>query len=483
MFEGIQRGLGDALKKLRGRGRLTEANVRDGLQEVRKALLDADVNFTVANEFIDRVTARSVGQEVLRTIDPSEQIIRIVYDELVALMGPVDHGFHFVKDGVTVIMLCGLQGSGKTTTAAKLALTLREKGRKPLLVAADMQRPAAIEQLKVLGEQIAVPVYSEEPPNSPVDVCRRAVDHAKMTLIDTVLLDTAGRLHIDEMPMDELKQIDRLVKPRQVYLVCDAMTGQDAVNSAKAFNDALELDGVILTKMDGDARGGAALTIKEITKGPVKFIGVGEKLDRLEEFRPESMAQRILGQGDILGIVEKVMRAQQDIGQEELKKQQEKLEKGNFSLDDFRKQFEMLAKMGSMKDMLGMMPGNFAQMLPEGEDPEEAVKRIRGMIDSMTKQERRDPDVIDIGRRRRIAAGSGTEPHEVKQFLGQFDQVRTIMRQMANMSIVDRLKMMTGMGKAGAFMPGAALPKQKIGTGHRKSPKERAKERKKKKKK
>jgi len=482
MFEGIQRSLGEAFKKLRGRGRLTEANIRDGLEEVRKALLDGDVNYTVATEFVDRVTQRSLGQEVLRTIDPSEQIIRIVYDELVHLMGPVDHSFHFAKEGPTVIMLCGLQGSGKTTTAGKLALNLRDINRKPLLVAADMQRPAAIEQLKVLGAQINIPVYSEAPPASPVDVCRHAVEHARNSLADTIILDTAGRLHIDEMPMDELRQIDRLVKPRQVYLVCDAMTGQDAVNSAKAFNDALELDGVVLTKMDGDARGGAALSIKEVTKVPIKFIGVGEKLDRLETFRPEGMAQRILGQGDILSIVEKVARAQQDISAEDLKKQQEKLAKGDFTLDDFRKQFEMLAKMGSMGDLLKAMPGGLSQMIPEGEDPEAAVKRLRGMIDSMTKEERRNPDVIDINRRRRIASGSGTEPHEVKQFLGQFEQVRVIMRQMANMSIMDRLKMMTGLGKAGAFAPGGMLPKQKIGTGHRKSPKERAKERKKKKK-
>ena len=483
MFEGIQRSLGEAFKKLRGRGRLTEANIRDGLEEVRKALLDGDVNYTVATEFVDRVTQRSLGQEVLRTIDPSEQIIRIVYDELVHLMGPVDHSFHFAKEGPTVIMLCGLQGSGKTTTAGKLALNLRDINRKPMLVAADMQRPAAIEQLKVLGAQINVPVYSEAPPASPVGVCRHAVEHARNTLADTIILDTAGRLHIDEMPMDELRQIDRLVKPRQVYLVCDAMTGQDAVNSAKAFNDALELDGVILTKMDGDARGGAALSIKEVTKVPIKFIGVGEKLDRLETFRPEGMAQRILGQGDILSIVEKVQRAQQDISQEELLKQQQKLAKGDFTLDDFRKQFEMLAKMGSMGDLIKALPGGFAQMIPEGEDPELAVKRLRGMVDSMTKEERRNPDVIDISRRRRIAAGCGCEPHEIKQFLGQFDQVRVIMRQMANMSILDRIKMMTGLGKVGAFSPGGMLPKQKIGTGHRKSPKERAKERKKKKRK
>lgn len=481
MFEGIQRSLGEALKRLRGRGRITEANVREAMQEVRKALLDADVNFTVASAFIERVTQRSVGQEVLRTLDPSEQIVRIVYDELVGLMGPVDHTLHFAKDRPTVLMLCGLQGSGKTTTAGKLALTLKERGRKPLLVAADLQRPAAVEQIKVLGEQLGVPVYSEMPSN-PVDVCRNAVAHARKALLDTVVLDTAGRLHVDEMPMDELKQIDRLVKPDDVFLVCDAMTGQDAVNSAKAFNDALDLNGVILTKLDGDARGGAALSIKEVTHVPIKFIGVGEKLDRLEEFYPERMAQRILGQGDLMGLVEKVARVQQQLSQEEIQKQQEKLAKGDFTLDDFRKQFEQIARMGSMREVMASMPG-MSEMIPEGEDPEAALKRVQGMIDSMTKEERRNPDIIDLSRRRRIAAGSGIEPHEVKQFLNQFDQVRVIMRQMANMSIWERLKMVTGLGKMGAFMPGAKMLKTKVGTGHRKSARERAEERKKKRKK
>jgi signal recognition particle subunit SRP54 len=480
MFEGIQRGLSEALKKLRGRGRLTEANIRDGLQEVRKALLDADVNYTVANDFIERVQQRSLGQQVLRTLDPSEQIVKIVYDELVNLMGPVDSTIPFAKDRPTVLMLCGLQGQGKTTTAGKLALTLRERGRKPMLVAADLQRPAAVDQLKVLGEQINVPVYSEMP-STPVEVCRNALARAKQTLIDTVILDTAGRLHVDEMPMDELKQIDRLVRPDQVYLVADAMTGQDAVNSARAFNEALELNGVILTKMDGDARGGAALSIKEVTKVPIKFIGVGEKLDRLEEFRPEGMAQRILGQGDILSLIDKVARVQQQISQEELQKQQEKLQKGDFTLDDFRQQFSQLAKMGPLRDVLGSMPG-MSEMIPDGEDPEVAFRRIQGMIDSMTKEERRNPDVIDINRRRRIAAGSGTEPHEIKQFLTQFDQVRTLMRQMARMSIWERIKMVTGLGKMGAFMPGSKMLKTKGDTGHRKSAKERAEERKKKKK-
>jgi signal recognition particle subunit SRP54 len=480
MFESIQRGLSDALKKLRGRGRLSEANIRDGLQEIRKALLDADVNFTVATEFIQRVTEKSLGQAVLRTIDPSEQIVRIVYEELVNLMGPVDHNFHFAKDRPTILMLCGLQGSGKTTTAGKLALTLRERNRKPLLVAADLQRPAAVEQLKVLGEQINTPVFSETGSN-PVDVCRNAAAFAKRSLLDTVILDTAGRLHIDEMPMDELKQIDRQVRPDEVYLVVDAMTGQDAVNSAKAFNDALDLNGVIMTKLDGDARGGAALSIKEITRVPIKFVGVGEKLDRLEEFHPERMAQRILGQGDLMGLIEKVGRVQQQLSQEELEKQQKKLAQGDLTLDDFRRQFEQIHKMG-MKDVLSSMPG-MSDLIPEGEDPEQALKHIQGMIDAMTKEERRNPDIIDISRRRRIAAGSGTEPHEIKQFLGQFDQVRTLMRQMAKMSIWDRVKMVTGLGKMGAFQPGSKLQlKNKIGTGHRKSAKERALDRKKKKK-
>jgi signal recognition particle subunit SRP54 len=484
MFEGIQRGLSDALKRLRGRGRLTEENIREGLQAVRTALLDADVNYTVATEFIARVTERSLGQQVLRTLDPSEQIVRIVYDELVKLMGPVDHSFHFAKDRPTVIMLCGLQGSGKTTTAGKLALMLRERGRKPLLVAADLQRPAAIDQLHVLGEQINVPVYSERPSDgktvSPVEVCRHALDHARKAMLDTVILDTAGRLHIDEMPMDELRQIDRLAKPDQVYLVTDAMTGQDAVNSSKAFNDALELNGVILTKLDGDARGGAALSIKEVTKVPIKFVGVGEKLAGLEEFHPERMAQRIMGQGDLMGLIEKVGRVQQEFSKEEIEKQQKKLQEGDFTLDDFRKQFDQMRKMGPMKEVMASLPG-VGDMIPEGEDPEVAFRRIQGMIDSMTKAERRNPDIIDIGRRRRIATGAGVEAHEIKQFLNQFDQVRGLMRQMVKMSIWERIKMVSGLGKAGAFQPGAML-KTKVGTGHRKSAKERAAERKKKKK-
>ncbi len=478
MFEGITKSLGDALKKLRGRGRLTAENVKEGLREVRRAFLEADVNFNVANDFISRVEARSLGQDVLARVDPSEQIVKNVYEELVGLMGPVDHKIPQRSDRPVVLMLCGLQGSGKTTTAAKLALTLKSQNRKPLLAAADLQRPGAVEQLRTLGEQIEVPVYSEA--TSPVEVCRNAVGQAKRTLCDTVILDTAGRLQIDEALMDELKRIDKLVKPDEVYLVVDAMIGQEAANVAKAFNDALELNACILTKLDGDARGGAALSIKGVTGVPIKFVGMGEKVDKLEDFVPERMAGRILGQGDMMGIVEKIASIQQQMSQEELQKQQEKIQKGDFTLDDFRKQFEQIAKMG-MKDLIGRMPG-MAEMIPEGEDPEAALKRVQGMIDSMTRKEKADPDIIDTPRRRRIAKGAGVEPHEINQFLKQFSQVRVLMKQMSQMSLWQRLKMVTGMGKAGAFLPGGMDGmKIKGDTGHRKSAKERADERKKKK--
>lgn len=480
MFEGITRGLGDALKKLRGRGRLTADNIREGLREVRRAFLEADVNFNVATDFIGRVEAKAVGQDVLAKVDPSEQIVKIVYEELCGLMGPVDHKIPQRADRPVVLMLCGLQGSGKTTTAAKLALTLKDRGRKPLLAAADLQRPGAVDQLKTLGEQIGIPVYSEA--TNPVDVCRNAVAQAKRTLCDTVILDTAGRLQIDEELMDELKRIDKLVKPDECYLVVDAMIGQEAANVAKAFNDALELNACILTKLDGDARGGAALSIKGVTGVPIKFVGVGEKVDKLEDFVPERMAGRILGQGDLMGVVEKIQSIQKDISAEEMERQQKAIQDGKFTLDDFRKQFQMIAKMG-MKDMISRMPG-MSDMIPEGEDPEVALKRVQGMIDAMTKKEKADPDIVDQNRRRRIAAGSGTQPHEVKQFLNQFDQVRVLMKQMSQMSMWQRMKMMTGLGKAGAFLPGGMdNMKLKGDTGHRKSAKERAEERKKKKKK
>lgn len=490
MFETLQQTLGDALKRLRGRGRLTEANIRDAMQDVRRALLDADVHHEVVGAFLTRVTEKSIGQTVIRSIDPGEQILKCVYDELVALMGPVDTKLPMPrKDRPAVVMLCGLQGQGKTTTAGKLALTAKQAGRVPMLVGADLQRPAAMEQLRVLAEQIGVPVHIEPGQTDDagnrvggpgaVEICKAAVSKARDKGCDLVILDTAGRLHVADMPMEELRQIDRVVGPDHVYFVCDALTGQDAVNSAKAFNEALELNGVILTKMDGDARGGAALSIKEVTKVPIKFLGMGEKLDRLEEFRPEGMAQRILGQGDILSLIDKVSRVQSEISEEEREKQQKKLEEGSFNLNDFRKQLDMLKKMGPAKDLINSLPG-MSQMMPPGQDPEASIRRIQGIIDSMTRKERANPDDIDYDRRLRIARGSGTRAEEVKQLLTQFDMMRNVMRAMAKMSMLERIKLMSGMSKMGAFMPGAKFV-SKGDTGHRKSPRERAEERKKKK--
>ena len=480
MFEGIQSGIKAALGKFRGRGRLTADNIREGLREVRRAFLEADVNFTVTNDFIARVEEQAVGKDVLERVNPADQIVKIVFDELTQLMGPVDHKIPLFKDRPAILMMCGLQGAGKTTTCGKLALKLRDGGRRPLLVAADLQRPAAVDQLKVLGEQLQIPVFAE--PTNPVQVCKNAVAYAKQHSLDTVILDTAGRLQIDQELMNELNQIDRQVQPDHVYLVVDAMIGQEAVNVAKVFNDALSLNGAILTKLDGDARGGAALSIKAVTGVQIKFIGVGEKLQALEDFRPESMASRIMGQGDLMGLVEKVQQIQSQVSEEELAKQQAALAKGQFTLDDFRVHFQNIQKMG-MKDMISRMPG-MAEMIPEGEDPEVALKRVQGMIDSMTKKERTDPDIIDASRRKRIATGSGVQPQEVTQFLKQFDTVRVLMKQMMSMSVWQRIKMVTGMTKMGAFNPGnEGMIKTKGNTGHRKSAKERAEDRKKKKKK
>ncbi|MEZ6140068.1 MAG: signal recognition particle protein [Zavarzinella sp.] len=479
MFDGIQKGIKEALAKLSGR-RLTEDNIREGLREVRRAFLEADVNFTVTNDFISKCEAKAIGEKVIDRVKPVEQIVNIVFEELVELMGPVDHRIPAHKDRPAVLMMCGLQGAGKTTTCGKLALKLQKEGRKPLLVAADLQRPAAIEQLIVLGQQLKIPVYSET--SNPVQVCKNAITHAKNNSHDVVILDTAGRLQIDDALMAELMQIDKQVKPDQVYLVVDAMIGQEAVNVSKAFHEKLMLNGTILTKLDGDARGGAALSIKAVTGVQIKFIGTGEKLEALEDFRPESMASRIMGQGDLMGLVDKVRTVQQEISEEELKKQQEALEKGDFTIEMFRAQFMQIKKMG-MKDMMSRMPG-MSEMIPEGEDPEVAFQKFQGIIDSMTKKERKNPDVIDAPRRRRIAKGSGTEPHEVSQFLKQFDTVRGIMKQMMSMTVWQRMKMLTGLSRGGAFLPGnESMLKTKGNTGHRKSAKERAEERKKKKKK
>jgi signal recognition particle subunit SRP54 len=476
MFDDLQKRLGSALKRFRVSGVLTEANMREGLQEVRNALLEADVNYNVVQEFMARVTDQAVGTQVVKSIRPEQQIVKIVHDELIELMGPVDPSIRFEKNGLTVLMLCGLQGSGKTTTCGKLARLLASQDRKPMLVAADLQRPAAVEQLKVIGGQIGVPVFSQATAD-PIAVCQQAVAESYRTGRDTVILDTAGRLHVDDQLMNELTQIEKKVKPHQVFFVCDAMTGQDAVSSAAAFNEALELDGVILTKLDGDARGGAALSVRRVTGVPIKFVGKGEKLDRLETFDPERLVGQMLGMGDIVGLVE---AAQSAVDAEEAQRQQEKLAKGKFDLDDFRKQIGTMKKMGSMRELLGKIPGLNQMPLDAlgGMEPDEEIKRIQGMIDSMTPEERRNPELIDISRRRRIAAGSGVDPSEISQLVKQFDAMAAVVKQMAQMTMMDKLRTITGLGRAAAFNPAARLMTPKVGTGKRLSPKEREKLRK-----
>ncbi|MBI4576273.1 MAG: signal recognition particle protein [Planctomycetes bacterium] len=426
MFESITGGLNAALDRLKARGKLTEANITDGLREVRMALLAADVHFKVVKDFVKAVEARAVGQEVIRHVRPGQQIVKIVQDELTALMGPTDTALRRNPSGPTVILMAGLQGSGKTTTCGKLAAWFRRKGLQPLLVAADLQRPAAIEQLQVLGRELGVPVHAEEPGARPVKVCERGVEAARAQGCDVVILDTAGRLHVDRELMAELKEIAERVRPQEVFLVCDAMTGQDAVTSAKEFNDQLEVSGLILTKLDGDARGGAALSIKAVTGRPVKFVGLGEKLDRLEEFHPDRMASRILGMGDIVGLVEK---AQEAVDQEKALAMQQKLLEATFDLEDMRQQLAAVKKMGPLKDVLGMIPGLGKQL--EGVDLDgDEIQHVEAIIASMTPAERRRPEIIDGRRRFRIARGSGTSVQEVNDLLKQFRHMRDLMKQM-----------------------------------------------------
>jgi signal recognition particle subunit SRP54 len=475
MFDDLQKRLGSAFGRFRARGLLTEANIKEGLREVRTALLEADVHYNVVQEFMNRVTEQAVGAQLIKSVRPEQQIVKIVHDELVELMGPVDPSVRFEKSGLTIVMLCGLQGSGKTTTCGKLARLLAAQGRKPLLVAADLQRPAAIEQLKVIGGQVGVPVFSA-PESNPVKVCQDAVIEANRQGRDTVILDTAGRLHVDDELMAELSQIEKKVRPHQVYFVCDALTGQDAVASADAFNKALELDGVILTKLDGDARGGAALSVKKVTGVPIKFVGKGEKLDKLELFDPERLVGQMLGMGDIVGLVE---AAQSVVDEEEAKRQQEKLAKGKFDLNDFRQQIGQMKKMGSVKELISKFPGlNQMPIDLDNLDADGEVQRIQGIIDSMTPDERRNPHQIDISRRRRIATGAGVDPADVSSLVKQFDAMAALVKQMSQMSMLDKIRAMSGLGRAGAFNPGARLVAPKQSTGKRLSPKEREKLRK-----
>ena len=444
MFESITKSLDNVFKKFRSKGVLTEDNIKEGMREVRMALLEADVNFQVARDFIKAVTDRALGQEVLKSVSPGQQIVKIVNDELIRLMGPSDPSIPYNPTGVTVIMLCGLQGSGKTTTAAKLASYIRKQGHTPMMVAADIQRPAAVEQLKVLGRQIDVPVFSE-PSFTPPAICKMAVRNAEQSGRDVVILDTAGRLHIDAALMAELREVDQKVKPHCKLLVTDSMTGQDAVNSAKEFNDQLSIDGVILTKLDGDARGGAALSIKAVTGKPIKFVGMGEKLDRLEEFHASRMATRILGMGDVVSFVEK---AQENIDKQQAEEMQKKLLKGKFTLEDFYNQLQQLKKMGPLKDLLGMI--GMGGMDLEGMDEKE-MPRLEAAILSMTPEERRHPEIIDGSRRIRVANGSGNEIQDINALLKQFKQMRQMMKDFGK-------KAKKKHGRGGAPPPGFHLP-------------------------
>ena len=461
VFENITQSLGKAFSAFRGTGKITESNIRDGMQQVRKALLEADVAYDVVQDFVQKVTEEAIGERVLKSLRPEEQIVGIVHQQLINLMGPVDHSLAIKRDGVSIIMMCGLQGSGKTTTCGKLARRLKESGIAPFLVAADLQRPAAIEQLKIIGQQVGCPVYSEDPSSSnPVQVCRNGVKEAKRVGAKVVILDTAGRLHVDAALMKELQQIDNSVAPDQALLVCDAMTGQDAVNSAKAFNEALELDGVILTKLDGDTRGGAALSVKAVTGVPIKFIGVGEQLDRLEEFHPDRMAGRILGMGDMVSLFEK---AHKEFDEEEMLLQQEKMQQGKFTLEDFRKQMRQIKKLGSMGEIMKMIPGMGGVVDQLGDlNPEDEMRRLEGIINSMTAKERQNPDLIDRGRRHRIACGSGVQPADVNKLLKDFSAMGKLMQGMSNMGLRDRMRAVKGLADGGFMNPGAELVEKKM---------------------
>lgn len=432
IFEGLADKLQATFKKLRGHGKLSEADVSDAMREVRLALLEADVNFKVVKDFVARVKERSIGQEVMESLTPAQFVIKIVHDELTQLMGGTQSRIAISSRPPTVIMLVGLQGAGKTTTAGKLALTLKKQGKQPLLVAGDIYRPAAIKQLQVVGEKVDIPVFTLGDKVSPVEIAKQAVQHALSYMNDVVIVDTAGRLHINEELMTELKQIKQQVKPHEILLVVDAMTGQDAVNVAESFDQALGLDGVILTKLDGDARGGAALSIKAVTGKPIKFIGMGEKLDALEPFYPERMSSRILGMGDMLSLIEK---AQENMDIDKAKELEKRLRKEDFTLDDFLDQMQQVRKFGSIEQLLDMIPGmgNLKSKLKGAEFEEKELKRIEAIIYSMTKKERKVPTIINGSRRKRIAIGSGTRVQDVNRLLKQFADAKKMMKGFTKM--------------------------------------------------
>lgn len=440
MFENLNEKLERSFKLLKGQGKITEINVAETLKEVRRALLDADVNFKIAKSFTENVRKKALGMDVLNALKPGQLMVKIVHDELAELMGGKFVDIN-LKGNPSVILIAGLQGSGKTTFSGKLAKMLKsKKGRHPLLVACDVYRPAAIEQLKVLGQQISVPVYTEDGSKNPVKIALEAIKQAKMQGNDVVIIDTAGRLAIDQEMMNEIAAVKDAVKPHEILFVVDSMTGQDAVNTAKEFNDRLDFDGVVLTKLDGDTRGGAALSIRSVVDKPIKFVGTGEKLDALDNFHPERMADRILGMGDIVSLVEK---AQEQFDEEEARKLQQKLAKNQFSFTDFLKQIQQIKKMGNLKDLAGMIPG-MGKALKDVEIEDDAFKHIEAIIYSMTVAEREDPSLLNGSRRKRIADGSGTNIQEVNRLIKQFTETRKMMKFVSQGKNLGRM-----MGNAG----------------------------------
>ena len=437
-FEGLSSRLQEITKKLKGEARITENNMKEMLREVKLALLEADVNYKIVKEFINNVQEKALGQEVMKSLKPGEQVVKIVKDELVGLLGGTESKINISPNPPTVIMLVGLQGSGKTTTAGKLANLLRKQGKKPLLVACDVYRPAAIKQLQVVGGQLNIPVYSEENIKDVVGIAKRAISNAISKLNDVVILDTAGRLHVDEELMQELQNVKKSVRPHEILLVVDAMTGQDAVNVANEFNTQVGIDGVILTKLDGDTRGGAALSVKKVTGAPIKFAGVGEKLSELEVFHPDRMASRILGMGDVLSIIEK---AEASLDLEEAEKLEAQLKKNKFDLNDYLAQLKQVKKMGSFSSILKMIPG--MNKLGDIKVDDKEFDKIEAMINSMSAEERANPKILNGSRRKRIAKGSGRQVSEINRFMDSFEMTQKMMKQMKNKG--NMRKMMKGL--------------------------------------
>ncbi len=430
VFEGLSGKLQETIKKIRGQGRVSEKDVKDMMREIKLALLEADVNFKVVKEFISKVSERAVGSDVLESLTPGQQVVKIVHEELIELLGREQSKVTFASKPPTIFMMAGLQGAGKTTTAGKLANLLRKQGKNPLLVACDVYRPAAIKQLQVLGNQLNIPVFTLENNQNPVQIAKEAVTFAEMKQHDLVIIDTAGRLHIDEKLMDELLSIKDSVKPHEILLVVDSMTGQDAVNVSETFNEKLGIDGVILTKLDGDTRGGAALSVKSVTGKPIKFAAMGEKLNDIEPFFPDRMASRILGMGDVLSLIEKAQEAYDEKKAIELEK---KMRTMTFTLEDFLDQMQQIKKMGPIGDLLGMMPGVDSKALKDIDIDEKQMGRTEAIIQSMTRKERLDPSIINGSRRKRISAGSGTTIQEVNALLKQFEQMKKMMKMMSDM--------------------------------------------------